>query len=197
MPAKCHPRIISLCASDSCEWDTGTHTWMHAGMSKHSHMSIFNKLGSGPFQNTYTTVSPVGPVFTTLWSPVCWLFVLFLVEGQELIDRNSHKIHCRSYITACKFTPTVTFEFCFKIWTAEALLLRVSHAQKISSQTQIRSRGMSYTSININTLQWSLHFPVVYETKTDFNYDLKVSVVDIYQLLFGIFFAITIKLNLE
>ncbi len=32
--------------------------------------------------------------------PVYWLLMLFLVVGQELIDRNFDKIHCGSYVTA-------------------------------------------------------------------------------------------------
>lgn len=57
--------------------------------------------------------------------------LLFLMEGQELIERKSGRVNCRVYITAYEHTHCMTFDrLAFKTWTEEALLMKVSQAKR-------------------------------------------------------------------
>ena len=126
--------ILSL-PEKAASWDPGTNTHACRHAEALAHIGIFNKPGSGPFQRTYTTVSLLGPLFTTLWSPVYWLFMFFLVEGQELIDRNSGKIY---RVTSLRRSTHLLWllNFAFKISTAEALFMKVSRANKYLCKTR-------------------------------------------------------------
>lgn len=60
--------------------EVASYTHMQAGMLKHTHTCLFNKLGSGPPEDQHYCLS-AGPIFYELWSPVYWLFTSSSVDG--------------------------------------------------------------------------------------------------------------------
>lgn len=75
---------------------------------------VSNKPRSEPFEETYTTVNPLGPAFYDTPLSCVLTTRVVSVEGRELIDRNSGKIHCRSFTASLKWTHSVTSEICFQ-----------------------------------------------------------------------------------
>lgn len=114
MPAICHLLINSPSAWESLIRDsTNADAHVHNGMSKSSHTFPTSR-GQNLSRRPTLLLTPLGLAFYSTPLSCVLTTRVVLVEGQELIDRNSGKHHCRSFTASLKSTQTGTSEVCFQ-----------------------------------------------------------------------------------